>query len=162
TDAQAAYQEALEQTAEIGSASMRKLEEAMNRLSPAGQRFARFLFGLRDYWDSLRFAAQEGMLPGVQQFLEDMIETYGPGFLRFVTSMSKVLGALFIQMGEVFRGPIMTEFFTVMEKYSGVFTEQVATILLNLMEMFAALSVAFAPFGAAMGAALVEITAGWA
>lgn len=161
-DAQASYQEALQSTGEIGSASMRKLQQAMDNLSPAGQRFAHFLFGLKDSWDELRFAAQEGMLPGVQQFMEDMIETYGPGFLRFVKEMSATLGGLFILMGEVFHGPIMTRFFDMMEEYAGTFTVQIAEILLNLMQMVAGLATAFAPFGKSMGDALVDITAGWA
>lgn len=53
-----------------------KLQQAMDNLSPAGQKFALFL---RDLLDGplrdLKFAVQDGMLPPLQKALEDAIPT---------------------------------------------------------------------------------------
>lgn len=161
TDSQEAYREALEQTSVIGSASMQALTEAMDNLSPAGQRFAKFLFGLSGYFKELRFAAQEGMLPGVQTFMEDMVSTYGPSFLAFVGKMSAVLGEFFEDMSDVFKGDVMQAFFATMDKYAPIFTRQVGDIILELLEFVAALATAFAPFGVDLGEGILSTLQGW-
>lgn len=161
-DSQAAYNEALQQTGEIGSASMRKLNEAMEALGPEGRAFALFLHGLREPLAQLRRDIQAGLLPGVQEFMEDMIRVYGPAFSTWATGMGVLLGDIFRQTSEVFQNPLMRAFFDSMERYAGVFTQQVSTIVLNLLQVVAGLSTAFAPFGVAFGDALVRITAGWA
>ncbi|MDQ3275332.1 MAG: hypothetical protein M3Q39_09980 [Actinomycetota bacterium] len=161
-DAEEAYQEALQQTGEIGSASQQKLRESMDALSPAGQRFAEFLFSLGPALKELRAAAQEGLLPGVQEFMEDMISTYGPGFLDFVGRMSSTLGDFFTgPMTDTFNGQIMRDFFSVMDQYAPTFTTQVGMMILELLDFVAAIATAFAPFGVTLGDGLIDMISGW-
>jgi hypothetical protein len=161
TDAQEAYQEALTQTGEIGSASMDKLNQAMEKLSPAGQRFARYLFSLRGYFRDLRAEAQEGMLPGVQSFMEGMIGRYGPGFQRWIGSMSTALGGFFQQALEVFTSPAWTDFFAMMEKNAEIFAGDFGTTMLNFLTGLVSLMTAFAPASLDMSKGMVGISEGF-
>lgn len=162
SDAQAAYQEALTKTGDIGSSSMQKLEEAMGALGPEGQEFARFLHSLREPIVRLRNEVQRGLLPGVQEFMQDMMDVYGPGFTRWLGEIGIVLGDVFRTMSAVFQGDIMSSFFATMDRYAGTFTTQTADIIFNLLELVGGLATAFALFGVAFGDALVRITEGWA
>ncbi len=158
SDAQANYQEALTKTGDLGSSSMQKLEEAMGKLSPAGRAFALYLFSLRDYFYDIRDAAQEGMLPGVQDAMETLLGKYGPGFQRWVGSMATSLGGFFQKAAEVFTNPVWQDFFAMMEKNAAVFSGQFGEVFLNLLTAFAAIATAFAPFAVDMGNALVDLS----
>ena len=162
TDAQMAYQEALTQTGDIGSASMSKLEQAMDKLSPAGQRFARYLFGLRSYFRGLRDDAQEGMLPGVQNAMETLLGRYGPGFQRWIGSMSVALGGFFEQAAEGLTNPAWEAFFGMMEKNAAIFTGQFGEVFFNFLTGIVSLMTAFAPAAVDMGDGMVAISAGFA
>ncbi len=56
------------------TAGVDKFAQAMNDLSPAGQRFVRLLLGMRDEMQRLKFAAQEGLLPGLGEALTTMLK----------------------------------------------------------------------------------------
>lgn len=158
TTAQLNYRDALVQTGTMGSESMQKLEEAMGKLSPAGQNFARFIFGLRDEFFALRAVAQEGMLPGVQEAMEGLIDRYGPGFTRFVGTMAETLGAFAVKASEAFQSDGWEEFFATFEKYAPIFTDQWGTIILNVLEGIAGVMEAFAPTSKDFNDSLVEIS----
>jgi hypothetical protein len=161
-DAQAAQTEAVTQTGDIGSASMHKLETAMGKLSPAGRDFARYLFSLRPEFEKLRGVAQEGMLPGVQTFMENMMKRYGPGFTRFVGTMAKGLGDFFVQMGTVFESPVWSDFFAMMEKNGPAFAKAFGEGFLNIATGFAGLMTAMEPFTAMMTEGFLNATASFA
>lgn len=165
TDAQAAYTQQVVETGELGSASMQKLNQAMGKLGPAGQSFARFLFSLRDDFYELRTIAQEGILPGVEDALRNLITTYGPDFKEFVKTMAGTLGDLFRQAGDVFTSPVWQSIFETFAKFAPQFMEQFGSIILNLLTGFGSILQAFAPTSAEFGDALVDLTglfADWA
>lgn len=148
SDAEASYQEALTKTGEIGSSSMQQLQDAMNALSPAGQRFATFIYGLFPLFKRLRGAAEEGLLPGLQTAITMLIDKYGPGLEKFIGTMAKTLGDLMVSAAKVLTSPMWQSFFSTFAQYAPVFTAlwakiggQVLTIIANLMQ-------AFAPFSA--------------
>lgn len=161
TDAQLSYQDALFQTAEVGSAAMQKLEDSMSKLGPAGQSFARFIFGLRDEFFALRNVAQEGMLPGLQAGLTTLLAAYGPQLLEFVGSMSGVLGSLFEDMATGLTSPVWRDFFDMMAEFGPVFMQQFGSIVGSISTVFAQILTATAPFAKAFGDALVSLTEGW-
>ena len=162
TDAQAAYQEALTKTGEVGSASLDKLNTAMAKLSPAGQRFARYLFSLRQPFYDLRAIAQEGLLPGVEASMRTIMTRYGPGFTRFVGTMAKGMGDFFVQASKAFTSPIWAQFFATMEKMAPLFGAQFGTTFLNLLTGMAGIMTAFAPLAKDMGDAMVRLSGGFA
>jgi len=162
TDAQAAYQEALTKTGDIGSSSMHNLEVAMGKLSPAGRKFALYLHSLRDDFHRLRDVAQENMLPGVQTFMETMMKRYGPGFERFVGQISKQLGGFFVLLGDTLASPVWTDFFDMMERNQPLFTSLFSEGLLNIATGFAALMTAFEPFTQLFGKGMLDATKSFA
>lgn len=145
-DAQIAYQEALTSTADIGSASMQKLEEAFAALSPAGRDFARFIFGLKDEFLAIRGVVEAGLLPGLQDFLEMIIETYGPGFTKWIGAMAEVAGGLFRTLGKVMtRNPAWREFFSAFGEASPELFREFGEATINWMTVFVSLLDAFLP-----------------
>ena len=110
-DAQRSLQQAMTQTADTGSASMKKLNQAMADLSPAGQAFAQFLFGLKPVLDGLRATAQAGLLPGVQAGIEALLPVM-PQITTVIGQLSSAMGGLFTQMGQTLASPFWVNFFT--------------------------------------------------
>jgi len=147
TDAQLAYQDALVQTGELGSASMQALDEAMSKLGPAGQRFARFIHGLRDEFLGFRNALQGGMLPGVESAIGTLMNTYGPGFSTFLGTLGTALGGAFEYAAEVFTNPVWQEFFTTIADATPGLVQAFTEIGLNLATGFVAILEAFMPLG---------------
>jgi len=138
------------------------LEKAMDGLSPAGQRFARFLFSLKPLLDDVRTAAQNGLLPGLENAIRTIVEKYGPGFVKFVGDMSKVLGDLAEDSAKMFTNPFWESFFDTMAEFGPEFLQLLGEISLNLLTVFAGISKAFAPFTKDMLTWLNDLTAGWA
>jgi phage-related protein len=158
-DAQAGYADALQSTGELGSASMQKLSDAMGQLSPAGQDFARFIFGLKDDFLALRGAAEAGLLPGLQTFLETVIDKYGPGFTKWVGKMAKVAGDLFVEFGNMLtQNPLWKEFFATFDKISPKLFRQFGLTTLNWLTVFVTLMEAFAPLALKFSDALLKLS----
>jgi hypothetical protein len=162
SDAQAAYQEAVTKTGDIGSASMQKLEQAMGKLSPAGRGFALFLSGLRDDFYEIRNIAQEGLLPGVQEAMEEVIGKYGPEFKDFIGVMATQMGNFFRQVGDMLTSPVWQAFFEMMAEMAPQFSADFGTTFLNFLTGAVALMTAFAPYAADVSSALVDISAAFA
>ncbi len=75
------------------AAGVNKVAQAMNALSPAGQRFAVFLRGLLDGpLRDLKFAVQDGMLPPLQAALERAVPT--------IEKLTPKIGDLAMAFGE--------------------------------------------------------------
>jgi hypothetical protein len=158
SDALAAQAEATQKTGEIGSAAMVTLQDEMSKLGPAGQHFVYFLADMQDKLYAFRDAIQEGLLPGVEDALSALIDRYGAGFTRFLSTMGVTLGDIFRQTADVLQGPAFSAFFAMMEKDGPLFTQQLADITLNLSEAFANIMTALAPFSKDFGDALVNLS----
>jgi phage-related protein len=156
-DSQIALHNAVDKAAVAASASVRNLQYAMDQLSPAGQAFATFIYGLKPLLSELTSAAAGGVLPGLQTALEMIIGTYGPGLIKFVGEMGKVLGDMFIQAAKTFQSPIWQDFFSMMSKMAPVFTKLFGEIGIQMLTIFAQIGTAFAPAAQLMLTALSGI-----
>lgn len=145
-----------------GSTAMDNLNEAMRGLSPAGQEFARFLYGLSPLLDQIRTAAQEGFLPGLQTAISMIVDKYGPKFVDFVGVMAGVLGNLAVAFAEMFTNPFWTQFFDYMAEVAPIFLEQWGRITMGLLTFVAAVMQAFTPLGIELTDFLVGIAEGMA
>lgn len=135
------------------------LAESLRNLSPAGVAFATWLYSLEPLLRRLRFAAQEGLLPGLQAGLTAVIDEYGPSFIQFVGDIAQVIGDLSEEFGELLvTNPLWREFFDVMQELGPTFVRQFGQIGINLSTAFAAIITAFAPFFAEMGEGLLSLT----
>lgn len=81
-----------------GTAATNNYKKAMENLSPAGQKFVRFLVNeFLPSWKQVRLAAQEGLLPGVQRGLESLIPVMpqlANGMGMFAKSVGDAFGNL--------------------------------------------------------------------
>ena len=158
-DAQENYQETLIKTREIGSESMRALEEAMGNLGPAGQAFAVFL--ARDvlpFLKEIRMVIQEAMLPGVTSFLQTLLQ-YGPQISAILGAMAKAMGDFFASAAqEVANSPAWQDFFAfLLESGPGLMTLML-NLGLKLLTIFVQLVTAFGPLLEEVLTWLLEIT----
>ena len=160
--AQESYGQALKDTGDIGAASMRNVEAAMGKLGPAGQRFALFLFGMRDAWQKFRSSIQEAMLPGVQSAMETIISKYGPRFTNFMTRMAGVVGGLFQALADSLTGPAWAQFFAVMDKLGPKMLAEFGMATIKWLEAFASIMTAAAPFAEKMSTAMLGIATSFA
>jgi len=147
-----------------GSAAMDALNEAMGKLSPAGQTFARFLYGLKPLLDGIRAAGQSAFLPGLQESIQLLVDTYGPSLTTFIADISKVLGDLATQGAKALTSPFWQQWFSMMAEYAPIFLQAFGQISGSLLEMIAGVLQAFAPFSKDIGDAFVSIAqsmAGW-
>lgn len=140
----------------------RKLQEAMDNLSPAGKRFAAFLFGLRPLLDELRWTAQEGFLPGLQSGMEMVIETYFPRMLDFVDRFSRAMGAHAEDFGRWLTQPEVIEFFDLLADYAIIFMDQFAQIAPALAEGLMGIMRGLLPFAEVFGDWLITLSEGFA
>lgn len=156
--AQEDYQTALKQTGEIGSSSQAELRDAMNKLGPAGQKFARYIFSLRKGFYAIRDAAQQAMLPGVQAAMETVINKYGPRFENFVSRMGKAVGDSFRMTGRAMVSPVFEDFFKMINRLGPKFTRNFSKTTLNWMGVFARLMTIAAPWAEKLSDALLRVS----
>jgi hypothetical protein len=163
--AQRALEQATVASGTAGGEAMRNLREAMEALSPAGQRFARFLFGLKDELKTLRDSAQEGLLPGLQRGIERLLP-YLPAFTRFIGAVGRAVGAMFERtITFLSTDPTWRRFFGFIGSTAVPTLEKWEKIARNVGTGLAALFLALTPFNDDIGDGLVGLTqrfANWA
>lgn len=156
--AQEDYRDALRTTSEVGSTSMQELEDAMGKLSPAGRKFARFLFSLRKGFYEIRALAQQGMLPGVQAGMEAVINRYSKSFPNFVSRMSKANGDLFRSFGKMLTSPLWAEFFGMVDRLGPKFVRLFGKTTMNWFSVFARILTIAAPWAEKFSKALLRVS----
>jgi hypothetical protein len=135
---------ASQQAGTEGSAAMQDLATAMAGLSPAGQAFATFLYGLKPQFDALKAAAQGGLLPGLQEAITALLPAM-PALTAFVGQLAGVLGDLAVQAAQALTGPVWTQFFQMVAATAGPTLQILATAAGQVATAFAQLAIAFAP-----------------
>jgi len=106
-----AVRKASERSFASATTSADKLAQAMAGLSPAGQRFAHFIYDeLRPALGGLRDAAQEGLLPGLTEGLEALLP-FMPKIVPVVRDIAQALGALFSTGLKALTAPFWRDFF---------------------------------------------------
>lgn len=139
-----------------------KTKQAMEDLSPAGRRFAKYLVGMKEDFKGIRNIIQQGMIPGVMKSMEELRKRYAPGLKRFAGTMGRVLGDEFGKMGKWLQSPVWQRFFAMLEEYTPVFTRLFFGIGKNLADVFAGVAVAFAPLTKDFLKWLDKASKGWA
>jgi hypothetical protein len=144
-----------------GTSAMLKLQQAMDDLSPAGRTFAKFIFGLRGEFLSLRQAAERGLLPGVQAGIEALLP-YLPQMRVFVERIGAAIGGLAQRAGEALASPFWEDFFDWLGASAGPMLADFGTVVGGLAKGFAALMMAFAPMSEDLVAGLAKMSTGFA
>ncbi len=159
--AQRSLQQATVNAGVAGGAALDNLREAMDALSPAGQRFAQFIFGLKDEFRTLRYAAQESLLPGLEAGIRGLLR-YLPAITNFVSRMGREVGDSFAWAVEQMQNPEWQRFFrhisqTAIPAWRGLmrFTEAFSRGIASLI-------VSLSAFNGSMGRGLIEWAEGFA
>jgi hypothetical protein len=135
-----------------------KLREAMDGLSPAGRRFAAFLAGVfLPRLRSLRDAAAEGLLPGVQAGLTALLPVL-PSLARLVGAVAETLGRLFAEGARALGSPFWQRFLQFAAAAAQKSLPILVRILGGLARAFASLTQTLFPLALRFGLALSGLT----
>lgn len=158
TDAQTRLTQAHTDSGIAGGEAFDNMNDALSKLSPAAQEFAQFIFGLKPELQSLRETAQEGLLPGVQEGIETLVDNYLPSFQAFVGEISKGLGDMFAATAKVLLMPEWRTFFAFLGDEVQPSLEGMWVAALNLARGVANIVVALNPLAEPIGQGLVDLT----
>lgn len=157
-DANRGLQQSYEGLGVAGGDAFDNMNDALNKLSPAGRRFATWLYSMKGYLDELRSTAQNGFLPGLQDGLQILVSTYLPAFDAFLGRITRGLGAMFRATAQVFVMPEWKSFFSFIADSALPAIQGAWTATLNLARGVANLMKALAPLSAPIGEGLVDMT----
>ena len=108
-----------------------QLALAMSKLSPAAQEFAHYLHGLKPVGREIRWAAQEGVLPGVQSGLERVVGTYAEPVEDFVGRYGRQWGGIADRAGSYLAQPDVQAHYAKFFDYTQRYTELFASTFSN-------------------------------
>jgi len=148
-------QQAYEGTGVAGGEAMRNLQQAMDGLSPAGQRFARFVFGLKDQFKLIQHAAEESLLPGLQRAIEGLLPYLEP-FRRFISSVGTAMGDGFAYAVEQLKQPIWQQFFGYMADTAAPAITGMFKVMGNLLQGVAGILVGLSGFNGPIGNGVLQ------
>lgn len=144
-------------SATAGGAALDNLNTAMAKLSPTAQRFARFIFGLKDEFYQLRAAASDGMLSGLQTAIESLLPSL-PAVKDFIKRISAKIGQGFIDFANLLREPVFKDFFDYISKSAVPALDDLMKITFNLLRGFVGLFLGFTPLSEDVSGGLVDMT----
>jgi hypothetical protein len=115
--AQRGLASAYDKSSVAGGAALDNVRTAMGKLSPTAQKFATYIFGLRDAFYALRRAA-DPMLAGAQKALESLIGKTSQDAIKnlqplfgFVNRVATALGGIFVRFANTLKSPTFQRFF---------------------------------------------------
>jgi hypothetical protein len=124
--------------------NLQAMREELGKLGPAGADFARYLTSLRPELEKLQILSREGMFPGYEDGLDDLL-TRLPEVQRIAFEIADSLGELGADAGASLAGPRFEAFFDYLETDAAPTMEAFARSTGNVIEGLANLLVAFAP-----------------
>jgi hypothetical protein len=137
--------------------NLEKMREELDGFGPAGEHFVRYLDSLGPALSDLQDAAREGIFPGVEQGIDDLL-TQLPQVQRIISSVADEIGALAEDTGASLAGGGFSAFFDYIETDAAPTLGSFARSLGNLTEGLANLLVAFAPLSRDFTTGLEEMT----
>lgn len=157
-DAQRGLAAAFTAAGTAGGEAFDNMNDALNELSPAGREFARFLYGLKPVLKGLRDTAQAGLLPGLQDAIQILVDEYLPSFDRFLGKITRGLGAMFRATAQVFTLPEWRQFFQFLDQTALPSLQGMWVAALNLARGVANIVQALYPLSVPIGQGLVDLT----
>lgn len=156
-----ATQQAITASASAGGSALDNLNTALANLSPSGQNFAKFIFGLKSNFLELTGEVQQNMLPGIQSAINAVLQDFGP-IKDFVGRVATTIGAMFSDLGKVIKLPVFKELFNYFSTTAVPTLHTLGTIALNVTTAFANLFLAVTPLSGGFLNGLVSATAKFA
>lgn len=127
----------MNEAANVSAGGVDKFGEAMDKLSPAGQRFVRFIIDeLQPRIKELQHVAQEGMLPGVQAGIEAALPLFGP-LKKGIEETSKAVGDVALKTGQWMGSPMFQAQFQSIMSHNATLIRLAGDAILNLFKALA-------------------------
>lgn len=152
---QRALAAAYDKTGVAGGEALSNLQTAMDALSPAGQRFALFIFSLKDQFKGLQAAAEGGLLPGLEQGIRNLLPLM-PGLTKLVGDVAVALGEIFVDFTEQMRDPVWRNFFGYLSDSAVPTLKGMATFAGNVAKGIAGILFSLSGFNAPIGEGLLK------
>jgi hypothetical protein len=150
-----ALQQSYEKTGVAGGDALRNMREAMDALSPAGQRFALFIFSLKDEFKGLQAAAEEGLLPGLQQAITNMLPYLAP-LQNLIGRVAQALGRGFVMATEQLKDPVWQRFFGYLSATAVPVLEGMFTFMMNVGKGIAGILLGLSGFNGPIGQGVLQ------
>jgi hypothetical protein len=148
-------QQAYVSSATAGGEAFNDLQAAMDNLSPAGRRFATFIFGLKKDFTDLQHIAQEGMLPGLQQAIQSLLP-FMPALKEFVGRVAVALGETFVLIANTLKDPVWVRWFSYINATAGPTLKGMAQFALNVATGLVGILNALTGFNGSIGSGLLK------
>ena len=156
--AYAASAKAAQSSQSSADAALQKIRDDIADTNPVVLEFANFVNDeLKPAFKDMQDAAAEGMLPGVQEALENIMPLMD-GFNGFLRDMGGVIGDIAVDMSEALNDPFWQDFFG---WFGGEATDAVAGManaLGDIVTGIAGMMEAFAPVTEAIGGGVLDLT----
>lgn len=127
------------------------VDAAMDKLGPAGEKFARFLFGMRKGFYSFRDDIQSVMLPAVQQAIEGFLASENAGVAReALIGLAAAFGRFAKALSVSLQGEQWGAFFAMLRDVGPSISDAYGDAFISFLEAMATILVSAAPLAVSM------------
>lgn len=140
---------------------LKKLQQTMQQIGPAGEEFVRFLDTLQPKLAMLANTSRAGMFPGIEQGLTSMM-TLMPEVRKVVVQLAAGIGELAKEGGQNLAGPKFQDFFKWLETDARPILLDMGRTAGNVFEGLTNLFLAFAPESRSFSHGLLEMSRSFA
>ena len=141
--------------------NLQKMRLEMEKLGPDGAHFVRFLDSLTPQLTQLQMSARAGFFPGLEEGLTSLLHL-APQVNRIVSEIATAMGGLSADAGASLAGPKFRDFFNYLEREAGPLLTDLGHTVGNLVDGFAAMTVAFGPLSSQFAGGLEHMTSAFA
>ena len=129
------------------TAQQNNVDNAFDKLGPAGRRFALFLYALRGDFYAFRDDIQKVLLPAVQEAIEGFFASRSGSTLRKVMiDLAEGFGQFVKALSRSFQGPVWLKFFETLGRLGPDIQKAYGRAFIKFLEAMASLMTTAAPF----------------
>jgi hypothetical protein len=139
------------------AANLETLNEQLGQIAPAGQNFVLFLDSLGPKLDELQATAQGGFLPGLQEGIEQVMQSF-PAVNALVADLSGTLGDLAASGGEALNSPFWQGFLADFSSNASAELSKFAQAIGNVTTGLAGMFQAFLPVSTDFTSGLLDMS----
>lgn len=148
------------------STQQSNLDAAMNKLGPAGQKFALFLYGLRKGFREFRDDIQTVLLPQIQEAISSFLGSSNASVLRkALVGLAAGFGAFAVALSTSFQGEAWGGFFEMLARLGPDIQAAYGNAFISFLEALASILTTLGPFALKFAegfSIFMDAFAGWA
>jgi hypothetical protein len=144
------------------AANFDKLNIALEKIGPSGERFVRFLDGIGSEWSTLANIARGPLFEGVQDGLTTLTDSLLPRLRVIVREIAEGMGSLASEAGAGLAGPGFEEFFEYLRTEAQPLLIDMGHTIGNLAQGLANMMVQFGPMTTDFSNGMLEMSRSFA